>query len=158
MRLLRSYPVFASLLLLTGIGNNVLAGEKLLEMKTSEWTLGVADPTQEDAYYQSQRFVLAGMVPNLEWSGERLDGSIVEKRDPEVHDHVSGLADEFDIEVPQVMLPLRLGRVLSKSVSACCIGRMRNPILFPNHIRWRSVLSSASPGQMIRSSVLMNHF
>jgi hypothetical protein len=72
-----------------------------LKLEGDGWQVFAADPTAKEPYYQGQRFAHTGMAPWIFFRGVPLHGEYFTERNPAAHDHVSGLADEFDIDAPQ---------------------------------------------------------
>lgn len=70
-------------------------------LKNDTMHLQLADPTAPDLYYRGQRFTLPGMVIAARWKAVDLFTEMgLPDRDPEVHDHVGGTAEEFDMQTP----------------------------------------------------------
>lgn len=71
-----------------------------LEIGNENLRLVLPDPTLAEPYYQAHRFTLPGMVVAAEWKGIQVFKEIGSPRDPLVHNHVGGTAEEFDINGP----------------------------------------------------------
>jgi len=71
-----------------------------LEISNERVRLILPDPTLATPYYQAHRFTQPGMVIAAEWKGIPIFQEIGEPRDPGMHNHVGGTAEEFDINGP----------------------------------------------------------
>ena len=97
-----------------------------VRLHDGRWDLVVVDPVAEAPYYQGRRFALSGMAPMGRWDGIPLFGELTAKeggRNPEHHDHLGGLADEFDINGPDSFAGTAAGGVFMK----IGVGFLRRP-------------------------------
>ncbi len=103
MKLISTRTVLASVaLLLCGCATVPRVDQQTghFVLSNDQLRLLVPDPTLEQPYYQAQRFTLPGMVVALEWNGIPIFKENGNPHDPQVHNHVGGTAEEFDINGP----------------------------------------------------------
>jgi len=67
-------------------------------LKSGDLEIRVHTPDAQNGYYRGQRFDHSGFVAQATWRGHTFFGELREPRNPEAHDHVAGVAEEFGID------------------------------------------------------------